>query len=45
MENKITEGKEKKLGFLGKKGKKEKKKKNKRLQENKSVSFFIYTEG
>ena len=45
MESKITEGKEKKLGFLGKKGKKERKKKKKRLEENKSGSFFIYAEG
>ena len=45
VENKITEGKEKKLRFLGKKGKKERKKKKKRLEENKSGSFFIYTEG
>ena len=45
MRMEVTEGKKRKLGLLLRKGKKEKKEKKKRLEENKSGSFFIYTEG
>ena len=41
----ITGRKKRKLGLLLRKGKKERKEKKKRLEENKSGSFFIYTEG
>ena len=43
MENKITEGKEKKLGFLGKKERKEKGKKEEAFFRRRSLEPSFYT--
>ena len=44
MENKITEGKEKKLGYLGKKERKEKGKKEEAFLRRRSLEPSFYTQ-